>query len=429
MHNDECEMIKKELSNRKFLFFYRVLMEGLKHMDQFHDQPSVFEDTAIDGVAVLDLDMFAGREGKRGDLRRRQRNCDRLPLRLSVKPQAVLGDRYRAFAHRSKGVLAGQDHADLGRRTQREQMSARNAGRDLLADVARPVGYVADLGADMPDLMQKAQAVSLLGVTAVLAGDGRTVFDRHGKFLFAVRAQVEHLLQPFNVFALFVARLQQFLLGVGVEQERLVGALRHRLYGQGRQLVFVKQLVDIHGRSPRTKSARPLGADEITALRARRVDVGTQPFEEFVGCRRDGRRKPVLAHQPGRIDDHRLARPDHRFHLLEIVRRRLKLLFGDDPHLLHKPRQRQGTEKGFADNEGHRPPRRADEIDKIQHRLMVGNDHERSLNVFYFIAQRLTAEDQFGHQFPGDLCRAVIEKPRLLITHEFSFKKRLHANC
>ena len=197
----------------------------------------------------------------------------------------------------------------------------------------------------------------------------------------AVGAHIEHLFQSLYIFAAPVGPEYALLLPVGIVHKRLIGAALHLVKAHSGKGFPVKELVDIHLRPPGAQAIAPLGHDEVAAGRAGNIYVRPQPLEEFIGGLGYGRAQPVLAHESRGIYHQTASRLYDRLHALHIAYGGLELLLGYHAHFVQIAPYGQGAVKRPAEHKAHGLFRSADDVYKVQRRLMVGDDHKWALGI------------------------------------------------
>ena len=358
---------------------------------------------AVDVFPVLDLHVLAGLEGQ-GRQRIGGKGEGRLfPPQCAVKSEFMLVEPQRAVPHVHKLMGLGIDHVDGCHILQPYIFAISHLLRQRIQDKAAPIGYIADLGAKALGVMEKAQFITLRLVAALTAVKGVPVTDFHVELRVAMGAFIEDVLQPLNVVVLLIAELQRFLLAVGIVQQCLVRLALDGIQIGGGKFFLGKELIHIHGGLAGTDLLRPLGHGEIGAAAACYIYIRLQPLQKLIRCQGYGGGKPIFAHKTGRVDDQGLSIFNDGLHLPHVRHGGLELLLGDDTQLIQKSRNRQRTIKRLADHEGHRPLRKTDEGQKIQHGLVVGNDHIRPFCIFYLVPQHLRTEKVLSRNVANSL--------------------------
>ena len=392
------------------------LVEDLDHIDAFHHQLTVVKDAAVDIAAVLQLQVAAGREGQRGNGTHRQADLQRLAVEHAGEADAVSPDSQRALACGNKFGFIRAQGVDLGFGGDGKVGIVAQAVLQIVEDLAAPIGHIAKLRA-LAIVVEEAEFVAMLAVTAGGAGQRLAVAGCDGEFLAAMGAAVEHILQALHAASVAITLGIALLLPVGIKQQRVAGGLADVIHAHLGQVFLVKQLVNIDAGLAGAHTFGPFRHDKIAAVGTGHIHIHAQPLEEFVGSAGNGRGKPVLAHKAGRIDDQRLAVIDDGFHVFHIHHGGLELLLGNHAHFVQETTDGQGIIERIADDKGHGPGCGSDEIDKIISALVVGDDHKGAGNALDLIAQHFISENQLRYDPANRLGDAVVELARLTVMH------------
>ena len=133
--------------------FVFQLKEDLHHVDELHHQLAVCQNAAVNVAAVLDLQIFAGGEGKRRYIAHRYGKVHILAVDMPCQMEAGTAQSDGTASHIHKSVLRGANHAEGAGAVQicfrvRAQLVLHAA-----VDQPAPIGNKADLVANGRDFM------------------------------------------------------------------------------------------------------------------------------------------------------------------------------------------------------------------------------------------------------------------------------------
>ena len=388
-------------------------VEDLHKVNELHDQFAVVEDTSVNIFSVLDLQVFAGREGQGGNAANRGIQFKGRSVECAVQVESGCGQCQFTFAGLLEFAGLFVYQLDLRLYAQRIRRARLDLLFELVEDPFAPIRHIADLRPKL--IMQEAVGVALGDIAAGSAAKGIWLLIDDGKLFTAVGALVEDVLKTTDIVVFYVLGVDFFLLPVSIEEQRFIRGSFQFVHGDGSQIFLGKELIDIDIGSAGANAAGPLGHHEIVAVGPGNIDIHIKPLQELIGGCGDWRGKTVFAHEAGRVDDERLTVVNHGFHLLHIFHGGLELLFRYHAHFVQVSLDGERGEKGAADDERHGPGGGANQIDKVESGLVICDYNEGAILVFDLVAKHLIPVYTFRDKPAGSLRDPVMEPSRFVI--------------